>query len=182
MTVIGDSATVSSPNTISLGSSKVTKWVFGIPTTTNAGFAFQVGSTASNGNGAYLTNGGTWTNASSRNFKENFEDIDGSDLLKKVESLKILKWNYKGTDELHIGPIAEDFKQVFDLGVKNDETHISTLDASGIALRAIQELNEQNKKLKEENKTLKNKYDSLEQRLLKLENLLNQATVSNEKK
>jgi hypothetical protein len=179
---LGYNSSVSSANTVSIGNSSTTKWSFGIPTTTNSGYAFQVGSTTSNGNGAYLTNGGTWTNASSRNFKENFEDINGEDMLKKIDSLKILKWTYKGTDELHIGPIAEEFKSVFYLGVKNDDTHISTLDASGIALRAIQELNGQNKKLKQENKDLKNKYDTLEQRLLKLENLLNQQISSTQKK
>ena len=67
--------------------------------------------------------------------------------------------------------------RVFDFGVNNDDAHISTLEVSGIALRAVQELNDQNKKLKQENKDLKSKYESLEQRLLKLENLLNQVTT-----
>jgi hypothetical protein len=63
--------------------------------------------------------------------------------------LNIQKWKYKGTDETHIGPIAEEFKELFELGVKNDKEHISTIDASGVALKAIQALMEEVRVLKE---------------------------------
>ncbi|MFM6915524.1 MAG: tail fiber domain-containing protein, partial [Aquirufa sp.] len=162
---IGASATVSSSNTVSIGSSTSTKFVFGIPTTTNAGYALQVGSTTSNGNGAYLTNGGTWTDASSREFKENFEVIDEEELLAKIGKLDIKKWNYKGTDEVHIGPIAEEFKALFELGVKDDNQHISTLDGNGIALKSVQILS---KKVGEKDKQI----DELKERIRKLESLM----------
>jgi hypothetical protein len=181
-TSIGYNAKVSSSNTFSFGNNSITKWVFGIPTTTNIGYAFQVGSSTSNGNGAYLTNGGTWTNASSRDFKEHFEDIDGTDLLDRIEKMNVQRWTYKGTDEVHIGPIAEEFKSLFNLGVKDDNKHISTLDASGIALKAIQELNSINKKLIQENVDLKAKYSSLEQRLMQMELLMNSLTDLQNKK
>jgi hypothetical protein len=158
---IGASASVSSSNTVSLGSSTTTKFVFGIPTTTNSGYALQVGSTTSNGNGAYLTNGGTWTDASSREFKENFEVINEEELLAKIEKLDIKKWNYKGTDEVHIGPVAEEFKELFQLGVKDDNQHISTLDA----LKSVQILN---KKVGEKDKQI----DDLKERIRKLESLV----------
>jgi hypothetical protein len=162
---IGASASVSSSNTVSLGSSTTTKFVFGIPTTTSSGYALQVGSTTSNGNGAYLTNGGVWTDASSREFKENFEEIDEEELLSKIGKLDIKKWNYKGTDEVHIGPIAEDFKALFELGVKDDNQHISTLDGNGIALKSVQILN---KKVGEKEKQI----DELKERIRKLESLV----------
>ena len=162
---IGAAANVSSSNTVSIGSSTTTKYVFGIPTTTNLGYALQVGSTTSNGNGAYLTNGGTWTDASSREFKENFEVIDEEELLAKVEKLDIKKWNYKGTDEVHIGPVAEEFKALFELGVKNDNQHISTLDGNGIALKSVQILS---KKVGEKDKQI----DDLKERIRKLESLV----------
>ena len=171
-TAIGYNSYFSTSNTVSIGNGNVAKWVFGIPTVTNDGYAFQVGSTTSNGNGAYLTNGGTWTNASSRDFKENFEDINGANLLEQIEKMKVQKWSYIGTDEVHVGPVAEEFKSLFNLGVKDDDKHISTLDASGIALKAIQQLNVDNKKLKAENTVLKNKYQSLEERVLELEQLI----------
>jgi hypothetical protein len=135
---IGSGSNVTSSNTVSLGNASTTKWAFGTPTTTNG--VFQVGSTTSNGNGAYLTAGGTWTNASSRAFKEDFQEIDDAELLSKINSLAITQWKYKNTDEYHIGPIAEDFKKAFNLGVVGDREHISTIDASGVALKGVQAL------------------------------------------
>lgn len=161
---IGYGAIVKSSNTMSFGKN-VNKWVFGIGTTSNSGYALEVGNTTSNGNGAYLTNGGVWTNASSRKFKENFEEINDEEILEKLRALAITKWNYKGTDEQHIGPVAEDFKAVFHLGVNGDDQHISTIDAAGVALKAIQALE---KKIKEK----EDKIAELESRLKKLETLL----------
>jgi hypothetical protein len=155
-----------------LGNTDVTKWAFGIPTTA-AGNALQVGNSSANGNGAFLTNGGTWTNASSRDFKDQFADINGDELLEKVNQLNIQKWNYKGTDESHIGPIAEEFKELFDVGVKDDKKHISTIDASGVALKAIQELN---KKLAEKDRKIgqmSKENQQLSDRIEKLEKLVN---------
>jgi hypothetical protein len=149
-TVIGSGAQVSTSNTVSLGNGAVTSWVFGIASPTTSTIAFQVGSTTANGNGAYLTKGGTWTNASSKAFKENFEEIDAETLLEKVRQLPITKWSYKGTTETHIGPMAEDFKDSFQLGLQGDNEHISTLDASGVALKAIQALIQKNKELQQQ--------------------------------
>lgn len=91
--------------------------------------------------GAYLSgNGGTWTNSSDRNKKENFEPVDKAELLGKISSLPISKWNYKTDDEniKHIGPMAQDFNEIFDVGA--DSTSISTIDPSGVALAGIQAL------------------------------------------
>ena len=95
-TAIGYNSTVGASNTMSFGASNVTAWVFGIPKVTNAGYALQVGSTSSNGNGAYLTTGGAWTNTSDRNKKENFLILDGADILDRICQLPITRWNYKG--------------------------------------------------------------------------------------
>lgn len=148
-TVIGYDARVSTSNTVSIGNSSVTSWAFGL-STTPSGKALVVGSSTANGNGAYLTTGGTWTNSSSRDFKENFENIDDEELLDNVNKLSVTKWRYKGTDETHIGPIAEEFKEIFNLGLKEDDKHISTLDAAGVALKAIQALYKKNKELQEQ--------------------------------
>lgn len=153
-TVIGQGAKVSTSNTVSLGNSSVTSWAFGIPTT-SVGNALEVGNNSSNGNGAYLTKGGSWTNASSRDFKEDFEEINEEELISRINKLSIKKWKYKNTNETHIGPIAEEFKDNFDLGLKEDNKHISTLDVSGIALKAIQILYKQNQDLKRQIEDLK---------------------------
>ena len=49
-------------------------------------------------------------------------------------------WNYKSQDPSirHIGPMAQDFYAAF--GVGEDDTHISTTDADGVALAASQAL------------------------------------------
>ena len=108
--------------------------------------------------GAKLTVGGVWTNASDENLKENFQPVDGEEILDKVDALPITEWNYKteSDDVRHIGPTAQDFQQVF--GVGSDGRSISTIDPSGIALAAIKELNRRVKEvdeLKSEVKELK---------------------------
>jgi hypothetical protein len=105
--------------------------------------------------GAHLTAGGVWTNASDANLKENFQSVDGAEMLDKIAQLPISEWNYKNeSDETkHIGPTAQDFQKVFGVG-ENDKT-ISTIDPSGIALAAIKQLNKENKELKAELEQLK---------------------------
>ncbi len=90
--------------------------------------------------GAHLTLGGTWTNASDRNLKENFLPIDSEEILQKIVALPIMRWNYKIEDDAitHIGPTAQDFHAAFGLG--GSETSISTVDPAGVALAAIQAL------------------------------------------
>ena len=50
--------------------------------------------------------------------------------------------------ETHIGPTAQQFKELFDLGVEGEDKSISTVDASGLAFAAIQELTKQNEEMK----------------------------------
>jgi Chaperone of endosialidase len=146
-TAIGTYSTVTTSNTMVFGARNyTTKWAFGRSTTD---YALQVGNDTNDGNGAFLTKGGAWTNSSSRAFKDNFEELSNSEILSKLSQLNIQKWKYKGTDETHIGPIAEEFKELFNLGVKGDNEHIGTIDTSGIALKAIQALMEEIKVLKE---------------------------------
>lgn len=116
------------------------------------------------GNGATLSNGGTWTNASSRTLKEGFAAVDPLALLGKVLSLPITTWSYKGSEEgLHIGPVAEDFKATF--GLAGDGRAISTVDADGVALAAIQGLNA---KLEAENAALRERLERVEAALSRL--------------
>ncbi len=112
-------------------------------------------------NGARLTAGGTWTNGSSRLFKEGFAAIDVGDVLSKVVSMPITRWTYRNSSEgAHIGPMAEDFQAAFELG--DDHQHIATVDADGVALAAIQGLNE---KLEAENAGLKARLAAIEAQL-----------------
>ncbi|MBX2902532.1 MAG: tail fiber domain-containing protein [Chitinophagales bacterium] len=90
---------------------------------------------------AYVSAGGTWTAVSSRKKKENIETIDKQDILKRINTLELKKWNYKceSPDIKHIGPFAEDFHQQFGLNGTNDSM-ISYTDPAGVALVGIQAL------------------------------------------
>lgn len=94
--------------------------------------------------GAYLSDGGDWVNASSKELKENFATTSPQDILSKIGALPIYTWNYKAQDSsiIHIGPTAEDFHQAFGLGGENGNKAISTIDPAGIALSGIQALNQ----------------------------------------
>jgi hypothetical protein len=112
--------------------------------------------------GAFLSGSGwDWTNASGRDKKENFQPVDGRELLEKIARIPIERWNYKGQDinVRHIGPIADDFNSLF--GVGADDESISTIDPAGVALAAIQELHKRTQRI-----------DELERELTELRNLV----------
>jgi hypothetical protein len=83
-----------------------------------------------------------WSPMSDRNAKTDFVAIDGKDVLRRLASIPIATWRYKSQDSSirHIGPVAQDFHAAF--GVGEDDKYISTIDADGIALAAIQGLYE----------------------------------------
>jgi hypothetical protein len=84
---------------------------------------------------------GTYNNTSDRNEKENFTPVEPREVLEKVAGLPITRWNYKHDAATpHLGPVAQDFYAAF--GVGPDDKHIATVDESGVALAAIQGLNE----------------------------------------
>lgn len=86
--------------------------------------------------------GGAWNTISDRNAKDNIMAINPRDVLRGVLKLPISTWNYKGQSQfLHIGPMAQDFYSIFKVG-ESDKT-ITTVDPDGVALAAIQGLNEE---------------------------------------
>jgi hypothetical protein len=80
-------------------------------------FPIHVGTNPGNGNGARLTGGGVWTNGSSRSFKERFVQYRPAEVLEKILQLPVEGYFYKGTEEYHITPMAEDFYRLFGTGV-----------------------------------------------------------------
>lgn len=120
----------------------------------------HVGTDGTNGNGAHLTAGGVWTDASSRQKKEAFQPLAGEALLNKVASIPVESWQYRGTDERHIGPVAEDFVAAFDVGTINDDgtrnnQYLSQSDVAGVALAGVKELITKNQELEAEIAELK---------------------------
>jgi len=106
-------------------------------------YPIRVGTHAFNGDGAYLTGGGVWTDGSSRSKKENFQRLSGAEVLSRIQDIPVTRWNFIGTEESHIGPMAEDFHGAFGCGTgvpADDSAYIAPLDGVGVSLVAIQEL------------------------------------------
>ena len=122
-----------------------------------------------NSAGAKLAPGsGSWSTLSDRDAKEDVVPVEGKDILEMLSAMPISTWKYKTQEEgiRHIGPMAQDFYAAFKLG--EDERHISSVDANGIALSAIkglyeiiQEQDKEAEALKEEMNTLKNMINTL---------------------
>src|SRR6186997_3443544 len=79
---------------------------------------------------------------SDRASKENLTAVNPRDVLERVAQMPISTWNYKSQDTSvrHIGPMAQDFAAAFQVG--EDQRRITTVDADGVALAAIQGLNQ----------------------------------------
>jgi hypothetical protein len=103
---------------------------------------------------------GTLNPPSDRNVKRDFATVDTREVLEKLAALSIQTWAYTNDTRgsRHLGPVAQDFKAAFGLGA--DDTSIATVDADGVALAAIQGLNQ---KLEAENAELKARLEKLEQ-------------------
>lgn len=132
------------------------------------GHPLHVGSNSGNGNGAYLSAGGQWTNGSSRRFKQDFALLDVDEVLSRLLALPIPSWSYRGdAGSRHLGPIAEDFHSAFGLG--SDPRYIGSVDAAGVAMAGVQGLN---KKLEREVRRLADENGALLERLQRMESQL----------
>lgn len=116
-----------------------------------------------NGGGSYSgsVSATAFNQTSDRNAKQDFTEVNGREVLAKVLALPIQTWAFKQDETTrHIGPMAQDFRAAFGLGA--DEKHIATVDADGVALAAIQGLNEVVKEKDAEIALLKQRLESLE--------------------
>ena len=115
-------------------------------------FAYDGGDCSSSSGGSNGTNtfnvhsneiylNGSVYHSSDRNKKEGFQTVNTTDILNKLSEMPMTTWRFKTEDSstVHIGPMAQDFKQAFGFGAT--DKHIAATDASGVALAAIQELN-----------------------------------------
>jgi hypothetical protein len=142
------------------------------------------GATGDSTAGVQVTGGGgSWSSLSDRNAKDNFAPVDSIQVLDAVASLSITTWNYRSQQDSirHIGPMAQDFHAAF--GVGEDEKFITTIDADGVALAAIQGLHqivqEKDCEIQELREEKDREIAELRERLAKLELALNALTRSN---
>ena len=106
-----------------------------------------------------LSIAGAYSPSSDRNLKEHIAPVSPREVLDKVVELPISRWNFKSDAATpHVGPMAQDFHAAFGLGA--DDKHIATVDADGVALAAIQGLNQ---KVEEQETRLKNKDSEIQE-------------------
>ena len=111
-------------------------------------------------NGTFEVTAGL-TNPSSIKLKDRFTTVSPVLVLDKINELDIAEWSYKHDPEVrHIGPTAESFYEAFGLGTGGD--NISTIDADGVSLIAIQALTDQISEQQEEIIDLKETLDQRE--------------------
>ena len=84
---------------------------------------------------------GTVNGTSDRNAKENFTAVNPpATCWTKWRLCRSPNGTIKNETRRHIGPMAQDFYAAFSVGM--DDKHIATVDADGVALAAIQRLNQ----------------------------------------
>jgi hypothetical protein len=116
-----------------------------------------------------VTVNGTFNNNSDRNAKQDFAPVSPSQILDKVAQLLVSEWSYKeDAATRHIGPVSQDFYSIFNIGT--DDKHIAPIDEGGVALAAIQGLNQ---KVAEQLKAKDAQIQELRQKVERLEALAN---------
>ena len=87
--------------------------------------------------GAHVSEGGVWTNSSSRARKENIEELSLEEALTALAELEPVEFNYKADKaETYLGFIAED---VPDIVATVDRRTLSTMDIVAVLTRVVQE-------------------------------------------
>jgi hypothetical protein len=148
---IGNPGFASDANVIRIGTGQTATYL--------AGNVYAAGAVFSNGLDV----------VSDRNAKEDFLPLNPQTVLAKVVGLPITEWNYKTAKNLeHIGPMAQDFHAAFGLN-GSDDRHIAVVDEGGVALAAIQGLNQKLDDKDAEIQELKTRLDRLE-RLINAKN------------
>src|SRR5262245_60155197 len=96
-----------------------------------------------------------FTSVSDKTKKENFQPVDGEEVLGKIRGLELSSWNFIGHDPKqfrHYGPMAQDFFAAFGhdgVGQIGTETTINSGDLAGILMIAVQPLEKRTAELKQ---------------------------------
>lgn len=118
---------------------------------------------------AFLANGnlviaGSLIEGSSREIKQDIAPVNANDLMARLEALNVHEWSYtRSPGNRHIGPMAEDFYELFGFG--QDEKSIFPRDLAGIALVAVKEVHQRNQALEAQNAGLLERLERIEAQL-----------------
>jgi hypothetical protein len=104
---------------------------FGINTAPVAGDEIHTSS------GAHLTSGGVWTDASSREYKEDIHPLTTEEAQQALAALDPVRYRYKvNPEEKHVGFIAED---VPELVAREGRKSLSPMDIVAVLTKVVQE-------------------------------------------
>jgi hypothetical protein len=125
--------------------------------------SIAAGDTINVWNGAHLTTGGVWTNASSRELKDNIRTLSSEDANRTLAGLSPVRYVYKNSrDEEYVGFIAED---VPDLVATSDHKSLSPMDIVAVLTTVTKEQ-------KEEIAALRESLTKQDERMLQMEMVL----------
>lgn len=111
-------------------------------------------------NGARLTTGGVWTNASSRDYKDKIEELKANEAIEALKGLNPVKFIYKSSpDDRYVGFIAEDVPQ---LVATKDRKALSAMDIVAVVTSVVKEQQSEIEKLKAENLKYEERISKLE--------------------
>jgi len=89
------------------------------------------------GSGAYVSTGGVWTNASSREYKTDIKQLTTEKAIDTLTQLTPVEFAYKtDSQEKHVGFIAED---VPELVATRDRKGMSSMDVVAVLTKVVQE-------------------------------------------
>jgi len=116
-----------------------------------------------------LPGAGSWSMISDRNKKKNFVLLNPLDYKLNFKQLDVLGWNYIGVSDFHIGPMAQDFYDIF--GVGEAPIYINMIDSDGVTFLGIKKLTEQLEQLSnpQEIESLKKDLEQEKKELLDIE-------------
>lgn len=122
------------------GNNSTTTWAapkMVISTSGNVGIGTSTPSHLIQLSGGAYSNGAVWTNASSRELKENINGLTSTEAMSALAGLSPVKYNYKAEkDQQHVGFIAED---VPDLVATKDRKGLSPMDIVAVLTKVVQE-------------------------------------------
>ena len=148
--VIGYNATGAGSNSVTLGNDSVTKTILKgaveFKVSGSNTFAVATNGSISSSTGASLSSGGTWTDASTRELKQDIKDLDYRESLNIIKQLNPVKFAYKKDPKnKKIGFIAED---VPDLVATEDRKGLSALQIVSALTKVVQSQQKEIQQLK----------------------------------
>ena len=115
------------------------------------------------GSSAHVTSGGVWTNASSREYKENIENLSIEKAINTLNKLNPVTFNYKiDRSENYVGFIAED---VPELVSTHDRKGLSPMDITAVLTKVVKEQQNMLKAQQEAISLLLDKVNNIEGRI-----------------